>query len=263
MAPAKGGTLSPQARAKLAAFHRGKTHSVESRLKMSRSRTGLKPSLATRQKMSQWQIGKTVSQATKDKIAAALKGRTLPEDVKRKIGLGSKGKKRSAQTRARISAVQKGKVIPLDVRKKMSLAHQGKPGRKHTLEELAKMTGRRHTPAELVKMSESMKRHWAQVKRGFVLAWKQRGWFTAIQYRNNERQFVPAIDPLKRTPPEKLIQIIEHLPSIQKRIIFEHFGIQGNEKTLEKIAAETRIPLQQIQQQFEIALQTLRNQIDR
>ena len=133
-------SLTPEARAKISAAHKGKKLSDETKKKISDSSTG---------KISWW-WGKKHSEETKRKLSESKKGNTykrgtkLSAESRQKMSDALKGKKRkphSTESRQKMSDALKGRVFTDEWKRKISEAKKGQgKGRKHSAETKAKMS---------------------------------------------------------------------------------------------------------------------------
>ena len=135
-----GGRLSPEARAKLSAAHKGKIISPEHRAKLSKAGKGRINSPETRAKMSEARRGKSLSPESRAKISEARRGKPLSPEHRAKISNGLRGDKHplygkthSPESRAKMSAAHKGKIISVETRQKMSESQRKRrhKGKKH------------------------------------------------------------------------------------------------------------------------------------
>ena len=122
-----GGKLSPEARAKLSAAHKGKIITPEHRAKLSKTLKGRIISPETRAKISAANKGKIITPEHRAKLSAARRGKPLSPEHRAKISDGLRGDKHplygkthSPESRAKMSAAHKGKSFSAESRAKMS-----------------------------------------------------------------------------------------------------------------------------------------------
>ncbi len=88
--------LTPEAMARIVAFHTGRKRSAETRRRQSEAAKGKKK-----------RLGAVLSEETKRKIAARLVGRNLTEAHKSSIGDAFRGKPKTPEQKAKMSAARK------------------------------------------------------------------------------------------------------------------------------------------------------------
>lgn len=122
----KGGTHSPETRAKLSRSLKGKRWSPEAKARMSAQRKGSK----------HWNWGNKYSEETKSRMREnALRqfaekghpsaGKKMAEETKKKIGDANRGRIKSTETIAKMSLASTGRVFSEESRRKKSAAMKG------------------------------------------------------------------------------------------------------------------------------------------
>lgn len=89
------------------------SHTSETREKIGAANSN--PSPETRAKIGMWHKGKIVSPETRAKIGDGNRGKTITDEHKKAIGDANKDKIVSVETRAKLSILQKDKVSALNI----------------------------------------------------------------------------------------------------------------------------------------------------
>jgi len=140
---AKGRVMSPQARAKMAAAHRGLKHTPTTRAKMSAAWRP-RDTPESRAKLSARAKGRVLSPAHRAKICAVLdrsRGRKLSVETKAKLAAIMTGRRHSEAAKAKMSRVHKGVPKSAEHRAKIAAAHELRGWVRRTLAEYDRATG--------------------------------------------------------------------------------------------------------------------------
>ena len=172
---------TPESRAKISAFFKGRKCTEEHKRKVALSKMGNKNPMINseyRRRLSEAKKGCTISKETRIKISNSLKNRVISKETREKMSKAGKGKVISKETRDKISISLKGK-IPWNKDKvniyskktllAMSLSSKGKIVSEKTKQKISKSNkGNTHSEETKIKMSQNAVKRKRNNKGHFV-----------------------------------------------------------------------------------------------